>query len=67
VTQRELLTKIGNGFILNFGNGGKVTVTLREEYSLRLVREILGTAWEGSVKGWRKLHNDEPSKIFLLA
>jgi len=58
---------MGNGFILNFGNGEKIIVTLREERSWRLLGEILGTAWEGSVKGWRKLHNDEPSPIFLLA
>ena len=67
VTQQELLTKIGNGFILDFGNGGKVTVILREEHSLRLLQEIFGTAWEKCEKVWKKLHNDEPSQILLLA
>jgi hypothetical protein len=56
---------MGNGFILGFGNRGKVTVILREEHSLRLLQEIFGTAWERGENGWRKLHNDEPSQILF--
>jgi hypothetical protein len=34
---------------------------------LRLLQEILGTAWEGTANGRRKLRNDGPPQIFLLA
>jgi hypothetical protein len=43
VTQQELPTYMGNGFILQFVNGGKVSVIRSEERSLRLLLEILGT------------------------
>jgi hypothetical protein len=48
-----------------------MAVKLREEhrfrvFEYRLLRRIFGPKREEMIEGWRKLHNEEPHKLYSL-